>query len=300
MMTNKILQPGFIGLGLMGQPMSQRLLQAGFPLTVWNRSPDKADALITAGASLADTPGELVKAVDVVMLCLTDSNAVDAIVCGSIGFLEQLKPGQIVVDFSSISPDTTRELAASVEAKGASWLDCPISGGVAGAESGALSVMVGGDPTVLDEVRPLLQPLSQNITHVGACGSGQTVKIINQMIVSCNVLVIAEALAMAEKANVNTAQIPAALAGGFADSKPLQITGQRMAEGDFGPLKWHVRTLLKDLDMAKALAQSLGSAIPMSGQGAELMRLHGSQGFLDKDPATLIQMYQEKDDETGR
>ena len=172
-----------------------------------------------------------------------------------------------------------------------------MSGGVAGAEQGTLAIMAGGDAALVDSVRPVLEPLSQRVTHMGPTGSGQVTKICNQMIVSCNVLVMAEVMALAEKSGVNASQIPEALKGGFADSIPLQLTGPRMAERDFDPVKWHVKTLLKDLDMANALAKNSASAVPMAGQAAELMRLHATQGSAECDPCTLIEMYTSKDEE---
>ncbi|MGB0503081.1 MAG: NAD(P)-dependent oxidoreductase, partial [Thalassolituus sp.] len=137
-------------------------------------------------------------------------------------------------------------------------------------------------------------PLSQRVTRMGSVGAGQVTKICNQMLVSCNVLVMAEVMAMAEKAGVDAGSIPQALQGGFADSTPLQLTGPRMAARDYDPVKWHVKTLLKDLDMANALGKSLHSSIPMAGLGAELMRLHASQGNAERDPCTLIEMYAKK------
>ena len=212
------------------------------------------------------------------------------------GVLANLHPGQIIIDFSSIDPQATRELAQKVENKSCSWLDTPVSGGVAGAEQGTLAIMAGGDIEVLDTVRPILKTLSQSITRMGEVGAGQVTKICNQMIVSCNVLVMAEVMALAEKSGVDGNLIPQALKGGFADSIPLQLTGPRMAQRDYDPIKWHVKTLLKDLDMANALAKNNTSAIPMAGLGAELMRQHASKGFNESDPCTLIEMYQTKKD----
>lgn len=289
---------GFIGLGLMGVPMTSRLLAKGYEVHIWNRSQGKMQPLVEQGAQPRKSITELTRLVDVVMLCVSDSDAVEAVVRGCGGdngcLLDGIRKEQIIVDFSSILPDVTRRLAADVAERGAHWADCPVSGGVAGAEQGTLSVMAGGDAGIINRLRPLLACLAQRVTHVGGTGSGQVTKICNQMLVSCNVLVMAEAMALAEKAGVDAGKIPEALAGGFADSKPLQLTGPRMAASDFDEVKWHVKTLLKDLDMANAFGKALGSAIPMAGLGAELMRLHGSQGYLENDPATLVAMYRSK------
>lgn len=279
-------------MGLMGIPMSCRLLAAGYSVSVWNRNPQKTHTPASQGAEVASSIAQLCNNVDIIMLCVSDTAAVQEIVSSCDGLLENLTAGKIVIDFSSIDPEATRELAVQVASKSCSWLDTPVSGGVAGAEQGTLAIMAGGDADVLDSVRPILQILSQSITRMGDVGAGQVTKICNQMIVSCNVLVMAEVMALAEKSGVDSRQIPQALKGGFADSTPLQLTGPRMAQRDYEPIKWHVKTLLKDLDMANTLAKNNLSAVPMAGLGAELMRQHASKGFNDSDPCTLIEMYQ--------
>ncbi|MEK9713606.1 MAG: NAD(P)-dependent oxidoreductase [Thalassolituus sp.] len=286
---------GFIGMGLMGVPMSQRLHAAGFSVTVWNRSPEKTQPLADAGLGVCEHLQDLVNQSDILMLCVTDTAAVEAIVFGPSGIAEWCHDSQVLVDFSSIDPEKTREMAARLaDSKGTRWVDAPVSGGVAGAEQGTLAIMAGGDESLIDELRPVLAPLSQRVTRMGPVGAGQVTKICNQMIVSCNVLVMAEVMALAEQAGVDAGVIPQALKGGFADSIPLQLTGPRMAERDYDPVKWHVKTLLKDLDMANLLAKNLGNSIPMAGLGAELMRLHASKGNADRDPCTLIDMYAQK------
>jgi len=282
---------GFIGMGLMGTPMSCRLLAAGYQVKVWNRNPEKTTLSAAHGATIATSIAQLCADVDIIMLCVSDTAAVEEIVLANQGVLENLNTEQIIIDFSSIDPEATRNLAKQVSEKSCHWLDTPVSGGVAGAEQGTLAIMAGGDEDILDSVRPILEPLSQRITRMGDVGAGQVTKICNQMIVSCNVLVMAEVMALAEKSGVDSRQIPQALKGGFADSIPLQLTGPRMAERDYQPVKWHVKTLLKDLDMANGLAKDNLSSIPMAGLGAELMRLHASKGFNDSDPSTFIEMY---------
>ena len=287
---------GFAGIGLMGLPMCRRLLAAGYPLTVWNRNPAKCAPLVEAGARQVASPAELCEQADVVMLCLADTAVVREVVFGPAGLAEGAKPGQLLVDFSSLEPTATREMAAELaDKKGMAWLDSPVSGGVVGAEAGSLAIMVGGDAADLDRVRPVLLELGQRVTHMGGVGAGQVTKACNQMIVACNALVIAEVVALAEQAGVDASLIAEALAGGFADSRPLQILAPQMAESRFEPVKWHVRTLLKDLDTAVKFSRETGSATPISGLAAQLMRLHGAQGFLQKDPATLVQMYRAPD-----
>ncbi|MDD2048664.1 NAD(P)-dependent oxidoreductase [Pseudomonas putida] len=287
---------GFAGIGLMGLPMCRRLLAAGYPLTVWNRSPDKCAALVEAGARQVETPAELCQAADLVLLCLADTAVVRDVVFGPEGVASGAKAGQLLVDFSSLEPTATREMAAELAAlSGMSWLDAPVSGGTPGAEAGSLAIMVGGDAVDLERVRPVLLTLGQRVTHMGPVGAGQVTKACNQMIVACNALVIAEVVALAEQSGVDASLIAEALAGGFADSRPLQILAPQMAQSCFEPVKWHVRTLLKDLDTAVKFSREQGSATPVSGLAAQLMRLHASQGYLQKDPATLIDLYRRKD-----
>ncbi|WP_296230039.1 NAD(P)-dependent oxidoreductase [Pseudomonas sp. UBA4617] len=291
-MSTELPSLGFAGIGLMGLPMCRRLLAAGYTLTVWNRSPDKCAALVAAGARLASSPAELCRNSDMVLLCLADTAVVREVVFGEQGIALGGHSGQLLVDFSSLDPTATREMAAELAALcGMAWLDAPVSGGTPGAEAGSLAIMVGGAAADLERARPVLQVLGQRVTHMGAVGAGQVTKACNQMIVACNALVIAEVVALAERSGVDATLIAEALAGGFADSRPLQILAPQMAESRFEPIKWHVRTLLKDLDGAVKLSREQGSATPLSGLAAQLMRLHASQGYQEKDPATLVELY---------
>ncbi|WP_080690598.1 NAD(P)-dependent oxidoreductase [Pseudomonas fluorescens] len=286
----------FAGIGLMGLPMCRRLLAAGYPLTVWNRNPDKCAPLVEAGARQVATPAELCQHADLVMMCLANTEVVREVVFGASGVVFGAKADQLLVDFSSLEPTATREMAAELASRsGMGWLDAPVSGGVAGAEAASLAIMVGGESADVERVRPVLLSLGQRVTHMGAVGAGQVTKTCNQMIVACNALVIAEVVALAERSGVDASLLAEALSGGFADSKPLQILAPQMAESRFEPIKWHVRTLLKDLDGAVKFSREQGSATPISGLAAQLMRLHGGQGYLEKDPATLIHLYREPD-----
>jgi 3-hydroxyisobutyrate dehydrogenase len=291
-MSTSLPTLAFAGVGLMGLPMTQRLLAAGYPLSVWNRSFDKCAPLQALGAQVMASPAQLCAQADIVMLCLANTEVVREVVFGPGGIVETAKPGQLLVDFSSLEPAATREMAAELQARcGMHWVDAPVSGGTPGAANGTLAIMAGGRVEDIERVRPVLAHLGQRLTRMGDVGAGQVIKVCNQMIVACNALVIAEVVALAEQAGVDASLIAPALAGGFADSKPLQILAPQMAESQFEPVKWHVRTLLKDLDTAVKLSQQVGSATPLSGLAAQLMRQHGSQGNLERDPATLVQMY---------
>ncbi|BCQ59881.1 3-hydroxyisobutyrate dehydrogenase [Pseudomonas sp. Boi14] len=285
---------GFAGIGLMGLPMCRRLLAAGYPLTVWNRNPEKCAPLVAAGARQVATPAQLCAHADLMLMCLANTEVVREVVFGPEGIAQGARAGQLLLDLSSLEPTSTREMAAELAAsRGVAWVDAPVSGGTPGAEAGSLAIMVGGAATDVERVRPVLLTLGQRVTHMGAVGAGQVTKACNQMIVACNALVIAEVVALAERSGVDARLIAEALAGGFADSKPLQILAPQMAESRFEPVKWHVRTLLKDLDGAVKFSREQGSATPISGLAAQLMRLHGGQGYLEKDPATLVRLYRD-------
>jgi 3-hydroxyisobutyrate dehydrogenase len=283
---------GFIGIGLMGLPMCRRLLAAGFTLSVWNRSPEKCAALVAEGAQAARDIAALVQQSDVIMLCVADTAAVEAVVFASNGVAAAGRAGKILVDFSSIDPAATRDFAARLgQACAMDWVDAPVSGGVRGAESGTLVIMAGGEPEVIGKIRPLLAPLSQRLTRMGSVGAGQVTKVCNQMIVATNALLIAETVALAQKAGVDATLLAPALAGGFADSLPFQILTPRMASRQFEPVQWKVQTLLKDLNNAARLSQAVQSAAPLAGHAVALMQAHADQGFASQDLSTVITLY---------
>lgn len=291
-MQTSLPRLAFAGIGLMGLPMCQRLLAAGYSLTVWNRNPDKCAPLVELGAQQVQQRADLATHGDIILLCLADTQAVHQVMFAELGIAAAMNEQQIVVDFSSIEPAATQAMAQRlVTEQGAQWLDVPVSGGVDGAQAGSLAMMAGGDAQSLAQVTPVLEHLGQRITHLGAVGAGQVAKVCNQMLVACNAMVIAEVVALAEQAGVDAALLAPALSGGFADSTPLQILAPQMAKRAFEPVKWHVRTLLKDLDMAVQLSHDHTSATPMSGLAAQLMRSHAAQGHLAADPATLIKLY---------
>jgi len=279
---------GFVGIGLMGRPMVERLLGHGFEVHVWNRTPAKAQGLVEKGAVLAESLEALVARVDAVLLCVSDTAAVVDV---AKTIVVTARPGLLVVDFSSIEPVATRTLAAELGAGGASWVDAPVSGGVDGAERGTLAIMAGGDEASIARARAICAPLGRRFTRVGEVGAGQVAKICNQMIVACNAMVLAEVVAFAESAGVDAALLPEALEGGFADSLPFRLLVPRMATRAFEPVRWKVATLLKDLDMAVALSRELGAPTPVSGTAAQLFRTHARRGHAASDPSTLVMMY---------
>lgn len=287
-------QIGFAGIGLMGGPIVERLLAAGYTVNVWNRTQAKAEALVAKGACLATDIKTLVENSDILMSCLSDTTAVEAMVFGSGGIAQFGDESKILVDFSSIDPLACKEFAVRLrEQCGMQWIDAPVSGGTAGAEAGTLIIMAGGDADTLARIRPVLEPLSQRVTHMGGPGSGQMTKLCNQMVVANNALVIAEMMALGRSAGVDVGKLPEALAGGFADSIPFQILAPQMAAHDF-TLKWKVATLLKDLNGAVELAEKTDGQVPMSQQGVELLRAHAQCGNADRDLSTLICRYEQE------
>lgn len=256
---------GFIGTGLIGAPMVQRLLECGRDVTVWNRSPEKCAPLVAAGARLADSPASLARDTDIVCLCLTDTAAVRDVVFGSGNLVAGLREDSLIVDLSSIAPDATRDMARDLGQRcGAAWLDAPVSGGVPAARAGTLIVFAGGDADDIVRAAPVFSALAQRVSHMGGHGAGQLAKSCNQQIVACNLMVIAEMLAFAERAGVDATRLPAALAGGFADSRPLAIFGPRMASNTDTPPLGAVGTFRKDIEQVVRLVEEVGAMAPVT------------------------------------
>lgn len=282
---------GYIGLGLMGGPMARRLAAAGHSLTVWNRAAAKARAAVAAGASLADNPAAVARASDIVFTCVSDTAAMQAVVFGADGIAAGGSKGKLLVDFSSMRPDATREMAARLSAEtGMAWLDAPVSGGVVGAENGTLVVMAGGETAEFERVRPIVEHLARRFTLMGPLGAGQTTKLVNQLIVGCTIAVVAEATTLALNSGVDARRIPEALAGGRADSLPLQQWMPKMVAGD-ATVESHLRTMLKDLDTVLDLARSTGAGLPVTGLVTEIHRLLVGQGYADADGTSVFRFY---------
>jgi 3-hydroxyisobutyrate dehydrogenase len=281
---------GFIGIGLMGCPMVLRLLAAGHDVTVWNRSRGKLGAVLEKGAHAAGSPAELARGSEIVMMCVTDQHAAESVLFNPDGVAAGAKPGSIVVDFSSIAPESAREFAARLDAKGIGLVDAPVSGGVAGAEKGTLAIMAGGREEHIERVRPVVMHLAQRFTRMGDSGAGQATKLCNQVIVGSLIAVIAEAVRLAEAAGVDATKLPEALKGGFADSAPLQIFGARMAARRFEPSLGAAAIMLKDLENASAVAKEKRVPLPMASTAVQLYRLLAAQGKADQEISTIIEL----------
>ena len=274
----------FLGMGLMGSRMATRLLQAGFEVAVWNRTAAACDVLIDLGATalklenIADYP--------VILTCLSDDSAAQQVI-------EKIQPfwtaNQVVVDFSSLSVDKTKTLALLAQQDNVHWIDSPVSGGTAGAEQGTLVIFAGGDAEIIQNLSLIYNVLSQRVTRMGETGTGQATKICNQLIVAASSTLIAEAVALARQAGVDTTLLAPALAGGFADSKPFQILTPRMANHQFEPVQWKVQTLSKDLNNAVQLAEKFQLDIPVAKKALSQLQTHQNKGYAESDLATVIQ-----------
>jgi 3-hydroxyisobutyrate dehydrogenase len=265
---------GYLGLGMMGFPMTRRLVSAGHDVTIWNRSPAKAAALVEAGAKLVDRPSDVADAASIIFMCLTDAAAVEEVVFGPDGLASASGSGKLVVDFSSIHPDAARAIAARLRTtNGMGWIDAPVSGGSMGADQGTLAVMAGGEAADIERVRPYVLTMARRLTHMGPTGAGQTAKLCNQVIVGCAMAVLAEATRLAVNAGIDAGRLPEALAGGFADSIPLQLFVPRMVQGIHSPPLGHIATMLKGLDTVIDVARDTSSPVPMASLAAQLFRL---------------------------
>jgi len=281
----------YLGLGLMGAPMAARLLANGAGLSVWNRSPAKAEALIARGARLATTPAEATAGSDVVFLCLTDATVIEEICFGPGGVAERGDAGKIVVDLSTTGPVATLAMAARLRERcGMRWVDAPVTGGPGGAADGTLGLFVGGADDDVEIVRQAAKPLYRRFSHMGALGTGQTTKLCNQIVVTSTFWTLAEMLALASRAGVRAETLQQVFEGGFADSRILQVFGDRMATRDFS-LRARSRVMVKDLDLIQAMATDLGASLPLNAVVAQLMRLHVARGHGDDDVTTMITMY---------
>ncbi len=281
---------GFIGIGLMGKPMTLRLLAAGYTVAVWNRSKEKLVPVTTKGAVAKDSPAEVARFADIVMMCVTDQNSVKEVLFGAGGVAEGAAEGKIVIDFSSIAPSAAREAAEKLEALGMGYIDAPVSGGIVGAEEGTLAIMAGGKSEHIEFVRPLIAELASRFTRMGGPGTGQVTKLANQVIVASLFPVIAEAMRLAEAAGVDAAKLPEALRGGFADSKPLQVFGPRMASRAYEPALGTSNVMLKDLMNAVTLAEEAGVPLPMARAAVERYRLLAAEGKGEVEPSAFIDL----------
>jgi len=268
---------GFVGLGIMGRPMARNLLKAGFPLVVWNRTRSKGDELVAEGARWADTPASMSREVSVVIIMVTDSPDVEEVVLGPEGVFEGIRPGSVVIDMSTVSPKVERAVGQRLAAKGVAYLDAPVSGGSWGAIEGSLAIMVGGDQSVFQQVRPVFEALGKSIIYMGGSGAGQVTKLVNQILVAVTLSGVAEALAFATKAGADLLRTIEAVKGGAAGSWQLANLGPRIVAGDLAP-GFMINLQLKDLRLVLEMAQELALPLPVTALAMQLYRAAAADG----------------------
>jgi 2-hydroxy-3-oxopropionate reductase len=278
---------GFIGLGIMGKPMAGHLVKAGHEVSVYDLNPDPVQELASKGASAPKSSREVAQKSEIIFIIVQDTPDVEAVLFGKEGLAEGLKPGSIVVDMSSISPIATKEFAKKLAGMKVKMLDAPVSGGQVGAENATLSIMVGGDADVFEKIKPYFQLMGKNIVHVGGNGDGQTCKVANQIVVALNIEAVAEALLFASKAGADPVKVRAALMGGFAQSRILELHGEKMLNRTFNP-GFRIRLHQKDLNLALQSARSMGLSLPNTATTQELFNAVAAQGGIDLDHSAMV------------
>ena len=277
---------GFVGLGTMGAAMAGHLARAGYPLSVWNRTPGRAAELVALGAAEAATPAALAASSNVVVTCVSDTPDVEAVLFGPDGVAEGAAPGSLVVDCSTIAPSGSRAFAARLAERGVGFVDAPVSGGSEGARNATLTIFVGGDVADVARARPILGALGRTITHVGPVGAGQAVKAVNQVILAGAYIGVAEGIVLAMKAGLDVEQVVDALSGGAAQSWVLANRSGRMIANDY-PLGFRVALHRKDLEIALTMARDLGAVLPVSALAAQLESGLIASGHADEDMSAL-------------
>ncbi|QGU10241.1 NAD-binding protein [Leclercia sp. J807] len=280
---------GLLGTGLMGQPVARRLVAAGYPVAVWNRSQEKALQLASAGVKIEQSASQLLADSELIICLLSDATACDEVIFNHDA-LQYIGPETIILMMSTLSPDIVVEQARKAHSVQAHYVDLPVSGGTTGAEKGSLSLMAGGDRQLIDSLRPLLSHLGK-VTHVGEVGAGQLTKLANQIIVAGTLSLLSEAFTLAQRGGANPEKVREALLGGFADSTLLQHQGERMVKGDFkarGAAKWQ----LKDTRSAVALAKQLNLTLPLTETVNQLFSQMIDAGEGDLDHCAIIKQIQ--------
>ena len=283
------LRVGYIGLGAMGKPMALNILKAGFPLTVFNRTVEKAEELLTAGAEWADSPADLARCSDVVFTNVSNTADVLSVVLGQSGVREGVRPGMFFVDNSTISPTGSREIYESLRALGVSALDAPVSGGEIGAQNGSLTIMVGGDADALELVRPVLNAVGKKITHIGGAGAGQIAKAANQIMVAAQMVAEAELMIFAQKAGADPVKVIEAIKGGAAQCWTLDVKPQRLFAGNRTP-GFKASLQAKDLAIVMETAQQSLMSLPGTAVSAQLFNALCAMGKGNLDNSAVIRV----------
>ena len=278
---------GFIGLGIMGKPMAGHLVKAGHEVLVYDLNWGPIQELSSKGASACKSSKEVAQKSEIIFIIVQDTPDVEAVLFGKDGVVEGLKTNSIVVDMSSISPIATKEFAKKLAGMKVKMLDAPVSGGQVGAENATLSIMVGGETEVFEKIKPYFQLMGKNIVHIGGNGDGQTCKVANQIVVALNIEAVGEALLFASKAGADPVKVRAALMGGFAHSRILELHGERMLNRTFNP-GFRIRLHQKDLNLALQSARSMGVSLPNTATAQELFNAVAAQGGIDLDHSAMV------------
>ena len=277
---------GVIGLGTMGGAMAANLARAGFPLGAWNRTPGRSQELETLGVEIAATPRALAASSEIVLVCVSDTPDVEAVLFGPDGIAEGAAPGTLVIDCSTIDPAGSRRFAARLEERGIAYVDAPVTGGSEGARNATLAILVGGAPADVERARPVLETIGRTVTHFGTVGAGQAAKAVNQVILAAGYLGVAEGLVLALKAGLDPQQVVEALSGGAAQSWVLANRSGRMLANEY-PLGFKVALDLKDLGIALDLARASGAVLPVTALVAQLEAGLVATGHADDDMSAL-------------
>jgi 2-hydroxy-3-oxopropionate reductase len=277
---------GFIGLGIMGAPMASHLVNAGYELFINTRS-KVPEILAGTKAIQCPSPQAVAEQADIIFIMVPDTPDVEKVLFGDKGVASGLGKGKVIVDMSSISPISTKEFAKKINALGCDYLDAPVSGGEVGAKNATLSIMVGGDEKVFETIKPILDLMGKNINLVGKNGDGQTAKVANQIIVALNIEAVAEALLFASKAGADPAKVRQALMGGFANSKILEVHGERMVKRTFDP-GFRIELHQKDLNLALNSARALGVSLPNTATAQELFNSCAAHGGKAWDHSAMV------------
>lgn len=284
------MQVAFIGLGTMGAHMAKNILKAGFDLTVYNRTRERELPLAELGAKRAATPAEAAAEADIIIVCLSDTPDVEAVVLGKDGVIEGAKPGSLVVDMSTISPVATKAMAETLAEKGIKMLDAPVSGGSEGAQKATLAVMIGGDEDQVQRAMPVLEAMGKTITHVGPNGAGQLTKVINQIVISSVYMGVAEGVVLGLKAGLDVEKVVEAIAGGAAGSWVLSNRAQNMIDNNY-PLGFRMSLHHKDLNIALETAKSFGLEVPLTELAEKAASDLLDWGFADEDSSAFARCY---------
>jgi 3-hydroxyisobutyrate dehydrogenase-like beta-hydroxyacid dehydrogenase len=293
-MSDQKLAVGCIGAGVLGGAIMRRLIQRGFAPAIWNRDRSKLAPLLQAGAVEARTPAEVAQKSTIVITCISDGAAIESVVFGEQGIATAGASDKVLVDMSTCAAAHTRSMAERLKAQcGMRWLDAPISGGAPAALEGRMAIMVGGDPETFERARPVWDALARRATLMGPNGAGQATKMINQVLVAGGLAVLAEACAFAERAGIDAAKIPEALAGGRADSSQLQEMLPKMVRSDFS-ITGRSSLMLKDLELIHDLARHVGAPMPVTACVTELFRKMIADGLGEHDNTELVNAYRGK------